>query len=110
VLDGASEHVVDSRPAVRRGRPFEEDERRPVAHRLARPLEQPLVFPRGKQLLLERVRRELWIEDRIHQWGRSSTPRISAPSRGSAARWSASTDVSDLRSKALDGRAREAAA
>src|SRR5438094_255771 len=87
---------MDPRPAVRGGGPFEKDEGRPVAHRLARLLEQPLVLPRGEQLLLEPVDRKLGIEDRIHQLSRSSTPRISAVSRGSAPRATAmicSTDA-----------------
>src|SRR5256886_12282620 len=96
VLDGAGEDVVAPRPAVRGGGAFEEHERRPVAHGLARLLEQPLVLPRGEQLLLEPVDRKLGIEDRIHQLSRSSTPRISAVSRGSAPRATAmicSTDA-----------------
>src|SRR5438874_958638 len=78
------------------GGAFEEHEWRPVAHRFAGLLEQPLVLPRGEQLLLERVDRELGIEDLIHQLSRSSTPRISAVSRGSAVRATAmicSTDA-----------------
>src|SRR2546430_8540190 len=97
IFDGAGEDVVDARPAVGRGRPFEEHERRPVAHRLPRLLEQPLVLPGREQLLLERVGRELGIDDRVrHQLRRSSTPRISAVSRGSEERATAmicSTDV-----------------
>ncbi len=87
VLDGAREHVVDAGAPVSGGRPLEEDEGGPVAGGVLRLLEQPLVLPRREQLLLEPVRRQLRVERREgHQFRRSSTPRTSALSRGSAVR------------------------
>src|SRR5207245_21583 len=87
VLDGAREHVVDAGAAVRGGRALVEHEGRAVAHRLLGSLEQALVLPRREELALQRVARERGVERWVaHQFNRSSTPRISAVSRGSAAR------------------------
>src|SRR5205085_3274285 len=97
VLDGAGEHVMDARPPIGRGRSLVKHERRAVPGGFLRLLKQALVLPGREQLLLQRVRRELGIEQPVdHQLRRSSTPRTSAASRGSAPRATAmicSTDV-----------------
>ncbi len=97
ILDGAREDVMDPRPAVRRGGALEEDEGRVVARRLLDAREQPLVLPGREELFLQRIRRKGGIENGVrHQFKRSSTPRISPVSLGSAPRATArilSTDA-----------------
>src|SRR6185437_5469069 len=88
---------MDARAPVGRRRLLVEHERRTVAGGVLRLLEQALVLPRREELLLQRVGRELGIEERVgDQLRRSSTPPTNAVSAGSAARATAmicSTDV-----------------
>src|SRR5207247_2456250 len=90
--------------AVGGGRSLVEDERRPVAGRLALLLEEALVLPGREELALQRVHALLGIERRIrHQLPRARTPRTSVASAGSAARATTMMRHPAARSSASEG-------
>ena len=101
ILERPREDVVDAGPAIRGRRSLKEDERRTVARGVADAGEQPLVFPRREQMFFQLVDRLGQVGRRIrHQVRRSSTPRTTAASFGSAPRATAMICSTDVGSRA----------